>query len=197
MTSSGKKLITLSVLLLGTAALIVAAITFQRPLRERYWLWKLESGGTKEERLTAAERLEELGSVRAIPSLIDALAAAMEAKEAVDRFRDRSRWWVNRDTSQLYIPIRPYVAAIQSISNRTPDRTKEFLRSYLSDDREIARAIAASILYEGTRGAQEYVSPTRLLSIPGVAQEGDGGGGIGKTKATSTLAPGTETPSAR
>ena len=55
-----------------------------------------------------------------------------------------------------------YFAAIQGISSRMPERTEKLLRSYLSDDRGIARAVAASILFKGTTGAQKYVPPERL-----------------------------------
>ena len=93
MTASRKKLITGSVLLVGIGVLVVAGITLQRPLQERYWLWKLETGATEEERLTAAERLEELGSVKAVPLLIDACAGALS--------QTYIHWWIDPDTSRL------------------------------------------------------------------------------------------------
>ncbi len=52
MTPSRKKLITGSVLLLGVGVVVVAGITLYPSLRERYWMWKLESE-VEEERLTA------------------------------------------------------------------------------------------------------------------------------------------------
>ena len=150
---------------MGIAVLIVAGIMLQRPLRERYWLWKLESE-TEDQTSEAAERLGQTGSVKAIPSLINALAELHQIGDF---------WWVKSDTSELILVVSfdvpgrenprqgplAYFAAIQGISSRMPERTEKLLRSYLSDDREIARAVAASVLFKGTSGAQKYVSPLR------------------------------------
>jgi len=72
MTPSRKKLITSSVLLLGVGVVVVAGITLYPSLRERYWIWRLESE-TEEQRLEAAERLGELGSRRAAHVLVELL----------------------------------------------------------------------------------------------------------------------------
>ncbi len=148
MAATRKKAIALLTTAAGLGILLVAGVAL-------YWIWRLEAE-TGEERRKAAETLGRLGTVRAIPSLIDAFVAAMD--------RPGNLWWLDRNTSELY-SIRgswPNVAAVQSISNRTPQRTKEFLRSYLSDDRELARAVAASVLFEGTSDAQKYFSGDRM-----------------------------------
>jgi hypothetical protein len=54
--------------------LLVGAIAFKDRIAEEYWLWKLESE-YREEQEVAAERLEELRSVRAIPGLLKLCAA--------------------------------------------------------------------------------------------------------------------------
>ena len=50
---------------------------------------------------------------------------------------------------------------------------REILESYLSDQREIVRAVAASVLFGGTDRAQEYVSRKRVLSADKVIFEGE------------------------
>ncbi len=175
MTLSRKKLITSSVLLLGIGVVVVAGIMFYPLLRERYWIWKLESGETEEEREEAAERLGELGSVKAIPSLIDTVELALVQYEKF--------WKVDPSTSRLYFrtvrrvkpgrgvvivgiktPSGPgaYVNAIRSILKSRPERAEKRLKLYLSDEREFVRAVAASILFAGTSRAREYVSEQRL-----------------------------------
>ncbi len=77
MTPSREKLVTSSVLLLGVGVVVVAGITLYPSLRERYWIWKLESG-TEEESTEAATALGELDSVKALPVLIDTLQAAID-----------------------------------------------------------------------------------------------------------------------
>ncbi len=99
MTPSRKKLITSSVLFLGVGVVVVAGITLSPSLRERYWIWKLESGETEEERVSAAERLGEIGAVRAIPSLIDAVELALVQYGKI--------WKVDRSTSRLYFGTVP------------------------------------------------------------------------------------------
>ena len=54
----------------GLAALVVAAVALKRPLFEQFWLWKLQSAD-QATRDSAARRLGEMGSVRAIPPLIE------------------------------------------------------------------------------------------------------------------------------
>ncbi len=174
MTPSRKKLITSSVLLLGVGDVVVAGITLYPSLRERYWIWRLEAD-TEEERQEAAERLGELGSVKAIPSLIDTVELALVQYEKF--------WKVDRSTSRLYfrtvrmvkpgrgvvivgikMPSGPgaYVNAIRSILKSRPERAEKRLKLYLSDEREFVRAVAASILFAGTSRAREYVSEQRL-----------------------------------
>ncbi len=174
MTPSRKKLITSSVLLLGVGVVVVAGITLYPSLRERYWIWRLEAE-TEEERQEAAERLGELGSVKAIPSLIDTVELALVQYE--------KSWKVDRSTSRLYfrtvrrvkpgrgvvivgikMPSGPgtYVNAIRSILKTRPERAERRLKLYLSDEREFVRAVAASILFAGTSRAREYVSEQRL-----------------------------------
>ena len=55
-----------------------------------------------------------------------------------------------------------YVNAIRSILKSRPARAEKLLRSYLTEEKEIVRAVAASILFAGTDRAREYVSEQRL-----------------------------------
>ena len=165
MTPSRKKLITTSVLLLGVGVVVVAGITLYPSLRERYWIWKLESGT---EQLEAAERLGKIGSVRAIPRLIDACVDA-DALSQSD-----ADWWIDPISSDLFfdptagLGARPsphtaiYINAIRSIRKRAPTPATKVLERCLSDEREIVRAVAASMLFKGTSRAQKYVSRGRL-----------------------------------
>ena len=98
MTPSRKKLITSSVLLLGVGVVVVAGITLYPSLRERYWIWKLESG-TKSEWLEAVERLQEIGSGKSVPKLIDAFADALD--------NAGHEWTVERSTSRIDYRSRP------------------------------------------------------------------------------------------
>ena len=138
-------------------------------------MWKLESAETPEERLTAAKRLEKLGSVKAIPHLIDTFVDAV-ALNAV--------WWIDPSTSRLLFypsregyagqvnPTGTYINAIRSLWKRAPTVGRELLQSYLSDQREIVRAVAASVLFSGTDRAQGYVSRERVLSADQLQFEG-------------------------
>ena len=51
------------------------------------------------------------------------------------------------------------------MSERRPE-VRHLLESYLSSDSELFRAVAASILFEGTNRAWQYVSEQRLFSEP-------------------------------
>ncbi len=164
MTSCRKKLIARSVLLVGIGVLVVAAITLQRPLRERYWIWKLESG-TDDERLQASLRVVRLRSVKAIPALVEVSEMTLHG----------SRWCVDGSTSKIIFGGRvstdhrpiSYIDAIRSILKAVPEPADARLRPYLSDEREFIRAAAASILFEGTdHGAKNYVSSKRVFEFP-------------------------------
>ena len=163
MTSCRKKLIARSVLLVGIGVLVLAAITLQRPLRERYWIWKLESG-TDDERLQASLRVVRLRSVKAIPALIEVSEMALHG----------SRWCVDGSTSKIIFGGRlstdhrpiSYIDAIRSILKAMPEPAEARLSPYLSDEREFVRAVAASILFEGTDHAKEYVSSKRVFENP-------------------------------
>ncbi len=161
MTSSRKKLIARSVLLLGIGVIVVAAITLQRPLQERYWIWRLESG-TDEERFQAADKLAGLRSVKAIPALVEVSEVALNG----------SPWCVDASTSEIrgrfstdHRPTR-YFDAIRTILKAVPEPAEASLKPYLSDEREFVRAVAASILFQGTDRAKEYVSPKRIHEFP-------------------------------
>ena len=156
----------------GLGILIVAGITLYPSLRERYWIWKLESG-TWTEREEAVERLGELGSVRTIQHLIEAVMITEGSL---------SNWWINPATSRFVFevqsrfgsvretgyPVTPIVFAcidaIRSISKRTPENAERLLRSYLRGQKELARAVAASILFEGTDRVRQYVSRDRIFT---------------------------------
>lgn len=193
-TATGKKRVVGAVLFLGLAALAVAGIALRASLRERFWLWKLDASGSDEELLKAARRLEQCGSVRAIPRLIESLELAAR--------RSGRTWRMDRSTSRLLALREVFVAtsggapgvpgapnsgrfllvgqesadadvgllacvrAIRSISRRTGDRAERLLRSYLKDGREIVRAAAASVLFDDRKGAWEFVASERLLPPP-------------------------------
>ena len=59
-----------------------------------------------------------------------------------------------------------YVDAIGSISKRTPEHAETLLQSYLTNEKEIVRAVAASVVFDGRKGAWEYVYNERLISPP-------------------------------
>ena len=161
MTASRKKLITGSVLLVGIAVLVVAAITLQRPLQERYWIWRLESG-TDEQRLKAADKLAGLRSVKAIPALVEVSEMALNG----------SPWCMDANTSKIIVRGRfstdhrpiSYIDAIRSILKAVPEPAEARLKPYLSDEREFVRAVAASVLFEGTDRAREHVSRERIFT---------------------------------
>ena len=175
MTPSRKKLITSSVLLLGVAVVVVAGITLYPSLRERYWIWKLESG-TKPEWLEAVERLQEVGSGKSVPKLIDAFADALDdaghewtVELSTSRIAYRSRP-EGDDFLSLRIGLTVFIDAIREMSERRPE-VRQLLESYLSSDSELFRAVAASILFEGTSRASQYVSEQRLSGWGGIEIE--------------------------
>ena len=184
MTASRKKLITGTVFLLGIGVLVVAAIMFQRPLREQFWIWKLKSANTAQRR-RAAEKLVELGSINAISALVEAAAVAAAS------LSPEWDWRVRLDTSQIVLVKRPvaspvtlrtgtsanpsllldYPKAIQSIASGLETMPmlimlKARVVPYLSDEREIARAVAASVIapIQGWGRPQKYVSERRLIA---------------------------------
>ncbi len=71
MTSESKRLTHLTVCV-GVAIFLVALYVSRETFLERYWLWKLEAEDD-DQRKTAAERLGAMGSVRAIPILVQLL----------------------------------------------------------------------------------------------------------------------------
>ncbi len=68
MTSKGKRLTYLTIAL-GVLVLLVAGYAAKDKAVEQWYIWKLESEDEQERKL-AAEKLGEMGSVRAVPSLM-------------------------------------------------------------------------------------------------------------------------------
>ena len=66
------KLVTCAVVVGGLVVVASAGLAFRWPITERYYIWKLESRD-KAERDHAAAKLGEMRSIRAIPSLVEAL----------------------------------------------------------------------------------------------------------------------------
>ncbi len=56
MAPTRKRAIALLTTAAGLGILLVAGVVLYRPMQERYWIWKLESG-TKDKCRVAAERL--------------------------------------------------------------------------------------------------------------------------------------------
>ena len=125
-----------------------------------------------------------MGSVSAIPHLIEKLVVALD--------QGGNTWWIHPNTSRFSfgalqdgksfirvntttclttylrpptLPADTYVSAIQSISKRKPERVEKLLRSYLTNEKQIARAVAVSVLFEGTDRAREYVSKERVFVL--------------------------------
>ncbi len=71
MTSKGRRL-TYLIIPLGLVVLVVAVYAFRGPIREQWYLWELESEDEEEQEF-AAEKLGEMGSVRAVPILVQIL----------------------------------------------------------------------------------------------------------------------------
>lgn len=72
MKATKSKRLTHLTISLGVVVLVAAGFAFKRPILEQWYLWELESEEEQERKL-AAEKLGELRSVRAIPSLIKIL----------------------------------------------------------------------------------------------------------------------------
>ena len=66
------KFIVSGVAVFGIAVLVASGFALKRPVLEEWYLWKLDSEND-EERKVAAEKLGEMGSVRAIPPLVEIL----------------------------------------------------------------------------------------------------------------------------
>ncbi len=56
-----KKVIVVSVAVLGIAVFVAAAVALKRPIVEQWYLWKLESGDREQQWATAA-KLAQMGS---------------------------------------------------------------------------------------------------------------------------------------
>ncbi len=70
-----QKFLSMAVVFLGVTVLGISIFVFQRPLREKYYLGKLNSQD-KTVKAHAAKKLGELGSIDAIPLLESSLADA-------------------------------------------------------------------------------------------------------------------------
>ena len=70
MKSRRSNVIVSTVGVLGLAVLVAAGATFQRPLLERWYLWRLDSKN-EAERKVGAQKLGEIGSLKAIPRLLE------------------------------------------------------------------------------------------------------------------------------
>lgn len=82
MKRSNKKVIVVSVAVVGIAVFVTAGFALRRPILEQWYLWKLESEDV-DERKYAAERLAEMASVRAIPRLIELFQRETKRKGVV------------------------------------------------------------------------------------------------------------------
>ncbi len=169
MTASRKKLVTSSVLLLGIGALVVAGMTFYSSLRERYWLSRLHAD-SEEEREEAVKRLGEVGSVRAIPFLLESCA---------DRLNGTTNWEIMTPPDQTHycltivglrggfgLPIVKvkmdcHLRSIRTISRNRPELAESVLRPYLADEREVVRAFAALALFGSSNRSLDYISSER------------------------------------
>ena len=168
MTPSRKKLITSSVLLLGVGVVVGAGITLYPSLRERYWIWRLESE-TEEQRLEAAERLGEVGFRASVPRLIRKLADTVE--------NSGTNWWIDPSSRLHALPTAGFTSlrmsrdmlmfetCVNSVSRIAQRRSEimALLEPYLKSKEEIVRAVAASVLFDGTDKAKEYVSIDRSI----------------------------------
>ena len=72
MTPLRKKAVTVSVLVVGSSALLVAVLALKGPVLEEWYLWRLESED-EEQRKAAAASLGNMKSRRAIPQLVEML----------------------------------------------------------------------------------------------------------------------------
>ncbi len=72
MEPRSKKAVLFLVIVSGVVVVVAAGFALKRPLLEKWYLWKLESGD-EEERKTSAERLGEMGSKSAVRPLIELL----------------------------------------------------------------------------------------------------------------------------
>ena len=82
MTRKSRRLTHLTVWL-GIAVLVIALYASKERLLEQYWLWKLETGNG-DERKPAAEKLGAMGSVRAIPILLQILRGYPQPEATVE-----------------------------------------------------------------------------------------------------------------
>ena len=106
--------------------------------------------------------LAGLRSVKALPALVEVSEMALNG----------APWCVDASTSEIRgrfsTDHRPtsYIDAIRTILKAVPEPAEARLKLYLSEEREFVRAVAASILFQGTDRAKEYVSPKRIHEFP-------------------------------
>ncbi len=72
MSARRAKAVTLSAATIGVCVLLACAFAFRDRIAEQWWLYKLESGELEEQKV-AAERLAEMGAVRAVPVMLGIL----------------------------------------------------------------------------------------------------------------------------
>ena len=75
MKPRSKKAIVLLVIVSGVVVLVAAGFAFKRPLLEQWYVWQVESGG-EEQKEVALEKLEEMGSVKAVPHFLELILDA-------------------------------------------------------------------------------------------------------------------------
>ncbi len=115
--------------LLALAALAALAVWLEAPIREQYYLFKLRSEDPEAQRL-AAMRLGEMRSTRALPDLIEWLAAYEESRQ--DGNGIRPAWEGEKDLVEPLVrigapSIRPLIALLGHEESRARCRAREAL----------------------------------------------------------------------
>ncbi len=85
MQKPSRKVILAVVVVSGVALTVAAGLALRRPLLERWYLWQVESG-QGEAKDAALARLEEMGSVRAIPFVLELTLGARVSESTSGAF---------------------------------------------------------------------------------------------------------------
>ena len=151
---------------LGLAVLVACGVAFRDRIAEEWWLYKLESGELEEQKV-AAEKLVEMGSVRAVPVMLENLHNVYEEQPHQGRVfsvLDGSVLLILRRLSQHTSTRCFLVIALIKIVDGSGQGCVRHLVVALDDDHANVRDLAAGLLYRIGPEAREAV-PALTLTL--------------------------------
>ncbi len=156
MATEKRRLTTCFVVAIGCLVIMVAGLAVKDKAAEQWYLWKLESG-EESERISAAERLAEMRSSRAIPRLVELLC------EYALRQPDRSP----RYGAAAYFPARrelPAHYSAEALLKIGPPALPSLAEALANEDVRVRAFVYSTLLSIGPATPRELPSLIELLA---------------------------------